>query len=305
MSGKRPFQNVAVLMGGPSAEREVSLHSGEAVAGGLREAGYDVVEIDVPDRTLRIPDNIEAVFVALHGGFGEDGEVQGLLDELGLPYTGSGPASSRAAFDKVISKRIFLENGIPTPEYRVLKQGGRRELPLPAVVKPACQGSSIGIHRVFSDGEWDRALADAFAYGPEVVVESLLDGKELTVGIVGTEPLPVLEIVAPDDWYDYGAKYTKGACRYLVPAPIDRELSRRCQVLSVRTFEALGCRGFARVDMRLDRDGEPSILELNTIPGFTETSLLPKAAAEFGLNFSALCDRIMHTASLPETAALT
>lgn len=283
-------------MGGSSAEREVSLRSGTAVANGLRKAGYEVAEIDISGRELNIPDDVDGVFIALHGEFGEDGRVQSLLDRRGLPYTGSGSEASKAAFDKAISKKVFVESGIPTPEYEILRKGDIRTMPLPVVVKPARQGSTIGVCRVLSESDWADAVSDTFSYDSEAIVEAYIKGRELTVGIVGDEALPVIEIVAPDGWYDYSAKYTKGACRYLVPAPIDGELSRSYRALAMRTFEALGCRGFARVDCRMSESGELYILELNTIPGFTETSLLPMAAAESGINFSELCDRIINMA---------
>ncbi len=296
MDEAREFNRVAVLMGGPSAEREVSLRSGAAVAGGLREAGYDVLEIDVAGHELDIPQGIEAVFIALHGEFGEDGQVQRLLDEKGIPYTGSGSEASRAAFDKRLSKKIFVESGIPTPEYEILSKEDGRSVPLPVVTKPACQGSTIGVNRVLCEADWAGARGDTLSYGPEMIVEAYIKGRELTVGVVGSDALPVVEIVAPDNWYSYDAKYTRGATRYLVPAPIDGESAAACRELGVRTFEALDCRGFARVDCRISDSGEVYVLELNSIPGFTETSLLPKAAAEIGMDFSALCDRIMKSA---------
>lgn len=296
--GGRRFRRVGVLMGGPSAERDISLRSGRAVAGGLRQAGYEVEEIDVTDRTLAIPEGVEGVFVALHGAFGEDGEAQELLTERGIPYTGSGPEASRAAFDKLVSKRMFTEHGIPTAPYEVLRDGQSRGLPLPVVAKPACQGSSIGVHKVFHETEWEEAVRDGFTYGPELLVERYIEGRELTVGIVCDEALPVLEIVAPDCWYSFGAKYTSGACRYLVPAPLEEAQARTCRETALRVFRALGCRGLARVDFRMGADGEVYVLELNSIPGFTETSLLPKAAAAAGLAFPALCDRIMNVAEV-------
>lgn len=292
----RRFHKVVVLMGGPSAEREVSLRSGTAVAKGLRDAGYDVAEVDVAGYELDLPDDAEAVFVALHGEFGEDGRIQRLLEEKGIPYTGSGPAASRTAFDKVLSKKVFVENGIPTPKYEVLRNGDASSLPLPVVTKPACQGSSIGVNRALRKADLADAIADAFRYGSEVIVEEYIDGRELTVGIVEDEALPIIEIVAPDKWYDYDAKYTRGKSDYLVPAPIDDKLGAECRSLAMRTFEALGCRGFARVDFRLSTDGRIYVLELNSIPGFTETSLLPKAAARAGMSFSGLCDRILNSA---------
>lgn len=299
------FKKVAVLMGGPSAEREVSLRSGRAVARGLADAGYDVQAVDVEDRTLDVPDGVEAVFIALHGEFGEDGDVQALLERRGLPYTGSGPRASRAAFDKVLSKRIMSEHGVPTPAYEVLHRGDARALPLPLVLKPASQGSSIGVHRVFAEQDWDAALEDALTYDRAVVAEAFVEGRELTVGVLGDRALPVLEIVAPDNWYDYASKYTSGACRYLVPAPLDEDVAERCRQAALDTFQAHGARGFGRVDLRLDPNGDIFVFELNTIPGFTETSLLPKAAAEFGLNFPALCARIMAMACLESVQGAT
>jgi D-alanine-D-alanine ligase len=292
------FKRVAVLKGGPSAEREVSLRSGTAVAQGLRASGYEVTEVDVTSRRLDVPEGVEAVFIALHGEFGEDGDVQQLLQERGLPYTGSNPAASRASFDKRLSKAVFVRAGIPTAAYEVLAPAGRRSLPLPVVVKPPCQGSTIGIHRVMTEEQWSPAFADALRYDGEVLVETFIHGRELTVGVVGTEALPVIEIVAPDGWYDYGAKYVTGQTRYLVPAPIEPAAAAECRQIALRTFAALGCRGFARIDFRMQPDGELFVLELNNIPGFTETSLLPKAAQAAGIGFAELCDRIMSMAAL-------
>jgi len=283
-------------MGGPSAERDVSLRSGAAVAKGLREAGYDVSEVDVRGPDFLLPAGVEAVFVALHGEFGEDGQVQAILERKKIPYTGSGPEASRTSFDKVLSKKIFVANGIPTPEYEILKKGQKRSLKLPAVVKPACQGSSIGVHRVMTESAWDAAFKDSLKYGEEMIVECYIPGRELTVGVVGDEALSIVEIVAPDDWYDYDAKYTKGASKYLVPAQLEAGTYAKCQELAVKTFKVLGCRGLGRVDFRLSWDGRLYVLELNNIPGFTETSLLPKAAGHAGIGFAGLCDRIMRMA---------
>ncbi len=296
MSNNKQFQSVAVLKGGPSAEREVSLRSGAAVAQGLRDAGYSVAEIDVTGVELDLPPGIEGVFVALHGGFGEDGQVQRLLVEASLPYTGAGPAASEAAFDKKLTKKILVDAGIPTPGYEILDAQGERTLDLPVVVKPLRQGSSIGVWRVLEADEWDKAASDALAYDGEIIVEKYIEGHELTVGVVNDEALPVVEIVAPDEWYDYRAKYTSGATNYLVPAPISEDASRKCQEIALDTFKALDCRGFGRVDFRMTNDGDLHVLELNTIPGFTETSLLPKAAKQAGMSFSELCRRIMESA---------
>jgi D-alanine-D-alanine ligase len=287
---------VAVLMGGPSAEREISLKSGAAVAGGLRLAGYDVCEVDVVGREVVLPDGIEAVFIALHGEFGEDGQVQHILEDMGMPYTGAGVAGSRIAMDKVLTKDAFERHGIPTAKYEVLRPGDMRSLDLPVVVKPACQGSSIGVHCVRSEIEWDAALADAFEHGDRQLVEKFVAGRELTVGVVGDKALPVIEIVAAGGWYGYDAKYTKGKTEYIVPAEIDDACAAAAQSIALRVFDALSCRGFGRVDFILTDAGELVVLELNTIPGFTETSLLPKAAACAGMKFFELCGAIMEGA---------
>jgi D-alanine-D-alanine ligase len=292
MSGSR-FRQVAVFKGGPSAEREVSLASGAAVAQALRRRGFRVEEVDVTDTDPPVPPGTEAVFVALHGTFGEDGGVQALLEARGIPFTGSGAASSRLSFDKVESKKVFDRCGIGTPRYEVLRAGGRRTLPLPVVVKPPRQGSSVGVSVVREEGAWPGALAEALAHGGEALVEAYIEGRELTVGVVGGQVLPVVEICAPNGLYDYGAKYTKGRTEYRVPAPVAPEIARLCQELGWRSFEALGCRAMGRVDIRLGADGAPFVLELNSIPGFTETSLLPKAAAAAGIGFDDLCERIL------------
>lgn len=292
------FKKVAVLMGGPSAEREVSLRSGAAIARGLCEAGYVVDTVDPQDGALRFAPDVEAVFVALHGAFGEDGEVQGKLRALRMPYTGSGVEASRKSLDKLSSKRVFIEGGIPTAEFEVLTAVAPHRLPLPLVVKPASEGSSIGLHCVRTEADWNAALADALQHGSPVLAEKYIPGRELTVGLLGMEALPVVEIRAPDGWYDYRAKYSKGRTEYLVPAPLTAEQTARCQELALRVFCALGCCDLGRVDMRLTPAGELFVLEMNTIPGFTETSLLPKAAQAAGISFAALCDRIMQRAAV-------
>jgi len=293
------FKHVAVLKGGISPEREVSLRSGGAVAGGLRQCGYVVSEIDVTAPNLELPKEVEAVFIALHGTFGEDGQVQRLLLKRGTPYTGADPEASWLAFDKNLTKNMLVRLDIATPPYEIIdSRRQKRTKPLPLVVKPTRQGSSCGVHRVLNDEEWDAALADALSYNDEVLVESYIAGRELTVGIVDGEVLPVIEIRAPEGNYDYRAKYTKGVTEYLVPAPLKEEATQQCQRLGLETYRALRCRGMGRVDMRMALDGRVYVLELNTIPGFTETSLLPKAARAAGHAFPELCERIMETAAL-------
>jgi len=300
---QRRFHKVGVLMGGPSTEREISLASGRAVARGLREAGYEVVEVDVRGRELDLPASVEAVFIALHGEFGEDGQVQRLLEAQGIPYTGSGPAASRASFDKLITKRIFAAAGLPIAPYEVIRHPGERTLPLPVVIKPPRQGSSIGMHRVFREEEWEEAFRDTLRYDGEVIVEKFIPGRELTVGVVCDTVLDPVEIRAPDGEYSYRAKYTPGTTEYLVPAPLPPDTTRQLRSYGRQAFDALGCRGLGRVDMRMDRDGQVYLLEMNNVPGFTETSLLPKAARAAGIDFPELCRRIMESAALEGSPA--
>jgi len=296
---QRRFQRVAVLKGGPSSEREISLRSGAAVAGGLRTAGYTVDEIDVTGRTLNLPSGIEAVFVVLHGEFGEDGQVQSILNARGIPYTGSGANASRTSCDKRLSKTLFDRTGIPNAAWAVVRQGQPCPLPFPVVIKPPRQGSTIGIHCVRTAEDWAGALKDALNYDDQILVEAYIPGRELTVGLVGHDALPAIEVVAEQGWYDYQAKYhSKGATQYLTPAPLTEDQSQQCRELSLKVFRTLGCRGMGRVDFRLTPEGTFFVLEMNTIPGFTETSLLPKAARSVGIEFPALCDRILQQAQI-------
>ena len=292
------FQNVAVLKGGFSAEREVSLESGAAVAANLRKAGYTVTEIDVTSPDFIVPDGIEAVFIALHGTFGEDGGAQTRLTELGIPYVGADADASRRSFDKLLTERCLRKAGVPVPESETLRRGDKRTLPLPVAVKPPRQGSSVGCSLVFKESEWAPAMADALKYDDEVLVQQFIPGREFTVGIVDGQVLPIVEIVTAAGWYDYTAKYKVDTTRYVIPAELDAKTAVRMQKIAMETFEALGVRGFGRVDFRMTPEGEQFVLELNNIPGFTSHSLLPKAAAAAGIEFSALCDRIMRTASL-------
>lgn len=292
------YQTVAVLMGGVSAEREVSLASGQAVAQALQEAGYRVHPVDLSERRIILPEGTDVVFNALHGEFGEDGEVQAILRELGVPYTGASAEASQLAFDKCASKALWRAQGLPTPDYELYQPGTPPTLPLPVIVKPARQGSSVGIHRVTRNSDLDAAVSDAAQYDERILIESYIAGRELTVGVINGTPLPVLEIRAPDGNYDYRAKYTSGLTEYLVPAPLTSDVAERCQELARRAFVSMGCEDIGRVDFRMNSDEELYILELNTIPGFTSTSLLPKAAAAAGINFVALCDQIVQGARI-------
>lgn len=296
------MKRVAVVMGGTSSEREVSLRSGAAVVEGLKEAGLDVVPVVLnEDRIDCLPEGVEAVFLALHGGFGENGGAQADLDGLGVPYTGPGAAASRITIDKVETKRILDAAGVPTAPYEVLPRGAEStRLPLPVVVKPPRDGSSVGVSKVTRPEQWAEALKLARDADPcgDVLVETYIPGREWTVGVIGNEALPVVEIQAPDGWYGFTEKYTKGMTQYAFPeSEDDAPLVARCQMLALKAFEAVGCRGVSRIDFRVAPDGSPYVLEINTIPGFTATSLLPKAAAKRGLSFSALCVRLLETAA--------
>ena len=292
------MKRVAVVMGGTSNEREVSLKSGAAVVEGLKEAGFDVVPVVLDaDRIEALPTGVEAVFVALHGGYGENGGVQADLDKLGVPYTGPGAAASRITIDKIATKRVLDEAGVPTAPYEVLPRGVETTtLPLPVVVKPPRDGSSVGISKVTEAGQWAAALKAAREVDPqgEVLVEAYIPGREWTVGVVGGQALPVVEIQAPNGWYGFTEKYTKGVTRYVFPEGVEEApLVAQCQILALLAFQAVGCRGVSRVDFRVTPEGQPYVLEINTIPGFTATSLLPKAAAKMGLSFSALCAKLL------------
>jgi D-alanine-D-alanine ligase len=294
----KPFRSVAVLKGGFSAERKVSLESGAAVAAGLRQAGYLVTEIDVTTPGFVVPDGTEAVFIALHGTFGEDGGAQARLDELGIPYAGSDAEASCRCFDKCLTETCLRQAGVPVPDSEVLRRGDPRTLPLPVAVKPPRQGSSVGCSLVFDEAEWLSALDEAFRYDEEILVQQFIPGREFTVGIVDGEVLPIVEIVTSSGWYDYTAKYEADTTRYVVPAELDSASAAQMQQIALKTFEALGARGFGRVDFRMTPEGVMFVLELNNIPGFTSHSLLPKAAAVAGIDFPALCDWILRTASI-------
>jgi len=296
------MKRVAVLMGGTSSEREVSLRSGAAVVEGLTQAGFDAVPVVLTeDRVEALPPGIEVIFIALHGGYGENGGVQADLDRLGVPYTGPGAAASRITIDKIATKRVLEAAGIPTAPFEVLPRGSHTTaLPLPVVVKPPRDGSSVGISKVTEPGQWAAALKSAREADPqgEVLVEAYIPGREWTVGVIGGEALPVVEILAPNGWYGYTEKYTKGMTHYVFPeSPDDAPLVAQCQVLALLSFQATGCRGVSRVDFRVSPEGQPYVLEINTVPGFTATSLLPKAAAKMGLSFSALCARLLEHAA--------
>jgi D-alanine-D-alanine ligase len=283
---------VTLLMGGPGKERDVSLRSGTAVAKALRAAGARVEEIDVTTPELTLPGSVDFAFNIIHGTFGEDGQLQSILHEKSIPYTGEGIEGSRTAFDKILSKEAFDRAGVPTSKWEKIRRDQSPSLPLPYVVKAPRQGSSVGVHIIRDAAALPAALEDCFQYGDEVLVESFFAGRELTVGIIGGEALPVVEIVPRDGFYDYDHKYTSGASEYFVPAPLTDAESASVQATARAAHLALGLEVYSRVDILLAPDGSMSVLEINTIPGMTELSLLPKAAAVAGLSFPALCEEI-------------
>ena len=291
--------NIAVMLGGPSAEREVSLRSGAAVAKALRLLGREVFEVDPKDGRFVLPVETGVVFLALHGTYGEDGTVQRQLDKLGVTYTGCDAEASRVAFDKVVTKQRCLKAGIPTARFFVAKSA-QAPLPtdfeLPLVVKPVRQGSSVGLQFVERAADWPGALAAALKFDSEVLVEEKIIGRETTVGILGGKPLPVVEVRPKAGSYDYRNKYTAGCTEYFCPADFDSATTKRIQAAALGAFKAVGGRDYARVDVMVRENGEPMVLEVNTLPGMTETSLLPKAAAAAGLNYAALCQRMVDLA---------
>lgn len=300
---------VLVLYGGTSSEREISLKSGRAVAEGLKEAGYKVELLDVNKDNLGEIAKIkpDVVFNALHGKNGEDGRIQAYLDMLEIPYTGSGMVASVIGMNKILTKKILTCENIPTAEYLVLRKEDYEEnmkraidkLGLPAVVKAATQGSSIGTYIVKDEGNLKAAVMDAFNYDNEVLVERFIAGTEVTAALLGNENpvvLPIIEITSANEFYDYESKYTPGMCQHIIPARITKEAEARVKEISSRVYRAVGCRGFARVDFIVDKKDQPWVLEINTIPGMTEMSLVPDAAKAAGMSFVELVDRIVKLA---------
>lgn len=293
---------IIVLMGGPSTEREVSLRTGTAIYEALLAKGCDVATLEL-DRNIVA--NLQAakpavVFIAVHGKYGEDGVVQGILDLLEIPYTGSGVLASALAMDKAISKKVFMASGVETPRSMILNRQDRhanmdsiireieKELAMPVVVKAATQGSSIGVTIVEEIDKLAEAIKDAYRYSESVVVEQFIRGKEVTVAVWGNdapEALPIVEIAPKSGKYDYQSKYTKGATEYIVPARLSPDVTRMIQAAAVKAHEALGCKGLSRVDFMIDEQENFYALEVNTIPGMTGTSLVPKAAAAAGIEF--------------------
>ncbi|MEN5061861.1 D-alanine--D-alanine ligase [Luteimonas sp. TWI1416] len=308
------FGRVAVLLGGPGSEREVSLQSGQGVLDALRSRGVDAHAVDgVPALAQAIvAGRYDRVFNILHGGDGENGVVQGLLDAFGVPYTGSRVLGSALTMDKIRTKQVWLSLGLPTPRYRRIAAGedvhaAARELGLPVIVKPSKEGSSVGVSRVFADADLDAAVALAARYPGELLMEQMIEGDELTVGILdagqGPRALPSIRIVPKGAWYDYEAKYVSDDTRYLCPGQ-EGDDEARIGALAVEAFVAAGCSGWGRVDVMRDRaTGALSLLEVNTAPGMTSHSLVPKAAAQLGMDYAALCWCVLESTLMPEAAA--
>lgn len=290
---------IAVLMGGPGSERQVSLASGNAVVKALRSLGLDVTPVDVIGTVIDLPPGTDLAFNVIHGTFGEDGQLQQALENMGIPYTGAGMVSSRTAFDKNLAKAAFVAAGVPTPRAEIIDVSSGPCLPsfsAPFVVKPPREGSSVGVHIVRDQTNAAAAIADAAKYGNDILVEEFIEGIELTVGILDDTALPIVHIIPPEGVYDMASKYpwlsgAKGS-QYICPADLDEATTLAVQAVALAAHRSLGVEIYSRVDVLLDSENRPFVLEANTIPGMTETSLLPKAAAAIGISFPELCKTI-------------
>ena len=293
------MEKIAVLMGGTSNEREVSLLSGKNVADALESTGkYEVVRVDVKDNTLDdMPKDVSRAYIALHGGWGENGGVQAALDKHKIPYTGPGVLASQIAMDKVKTKMVLEMKGVPTAAWGVISVGGEKKspLPFPVVVKPPKDGSSVGISKCRDEKEFAEGLELALKTDGEIaLIEEFIPGREFTVGVIDGEPLPVIEIVAKGGWYGYEEKYNSEETKY--PFFEDPVLAPKMQKIAVDAYNAVGCRGVTRVDFRMSPIGRMYVLELNTSPGFTSHSLVPKAGMKTGLTFAGVCEKILASA---------
>ena len=291
--------NITVMLGGPSAEREVSLRSGAGVARALRSLGHDVHEVDPRTANWRLPRATDVVFLALHGTYSEDGTVQRRLEEIGVPYTGCDPEASRIGFDKFLTKQRCVAAGVPTARF-LLIDSPSASWPMgwnpPVVLKPARQGSSVGLQFVERVSDWSKALAEAMRFDSHVLMEEKISGRECTVGILADAPLPIVEVRPKTGVYDYQTKYSAGTTDYFCPAPFDEATTARIQAAGLGAFHAIGGRDYSRVDVMVQPDGQPVVLEVNTLPGMTDSSLLPMAAAAAGISYPALCQRMVELA---------
>ena len=297
--GEELPKKIAVLMGGPGSEREVSLATGRGVAKALRSLGAEVIEIDVRNEDFQLPNDVDLAFITIHGTFGEDGQIQKILERRGIAYTGEGVTTSEIAFDKIRTKERFLEHGVTTPPWEVIHAGERPTIPLPIVVKTPRQGSTVGVVIVKNENELESAINEASKYDRELLIEKFVSGRELTIGVLGDQALPILEIIPKGGFYDFNNKYpflnpqAGGGAEHVCPANIDGKKTKEIQELALRAFRAAGLQVYARVDAILSETGQPFILEINNIPGMTETSLLPEAAAAVGIGYADLCARII------------
>lgn len=322
VNSRTNFGRIGVLMGGPSAEREISLKSGKAVYEALKQSGLEAVALDVATDSkeeiinLIKSHNINCAFLALHGSFGEDGQIQEILEALKIPYTGSGVEASRLAMDKIASRRLFETAGLKVPKYKVIDKPrtfakvrgkssydtnlkAQNNLGLPLVIKPAAQGSSIGLSIIDKEEGLDKAVELAFSFDKKVIVEEYVRGREMTVGILDAHALPVIEIIPKKMFFDYEAKYQRGMSDYIVPARLEERIARKLRRVALSAHKLLGCFACSRVDMILNKENLPVVLEVNTIPGLTETSLLPKAAKSCGIEFNELCLKLIRLAYEP------
>lgn len=291
-------KKIGVLMGGLSSEREISLSTGKSVVEAMTRKGLKAFPIDVDRNIAKALQGIDLAFIALHGTYGEDGCIQGVLEYLKIPYTGPGVAGSALAYDKLKTKEVLKFHGIPTADYEVFYKNKsiKRSLDLPVVVKPTNQGSSFGVSIVKTEDQWKPALKSAFKYSEEIIVEKFIEGKLLAIGMNGETPMPIVHIRPKSGFYDYEAKYTSGKTEYLCPADLSEQEINKCNEVSKKVFKVLRGRGLPRVDIILD--DEPYVLEMNTVPGMTPTSLLPMAAIKMGMNFDDLVMEILKTAQL-------
>ena len=301
-------RKIAVLMGGPGSERDVSLATGRGVVKALRSLGCEVAEVDVRAADFELPAEAELAFLTIHGTFGEDGQIQQILEDRGVPYTGEGVAESALAFDKIRSKEAFRQHQVATPYWQTITVGQRPTIPIPVVIKAPRQGSTVGVHIVRNEREIDAAIADASTYDRELLVERFIPGRELTVGILGDQVLPIIEIIPKGGFYDFTNKNpflnpsAGGAAQHVCPAELERTQTEEIQQLALRAFRSLGLQVYARVDVLLPEDGEATVLEANTIPGMTEASLLPEAAAVAGISYPELCARIIELSAKRQAA---
>ena len=301
MSSPEEFGKVAVLLGGTSAEREVSLNSGNAVLRGLRRKGVDAEGVDVrgPEDVVGLVERgFDRAFIVLHGRGGEDGQIQGALQTLGIPYTGSGVMGSAIAMDKYRSKLVWKGLGMPTPPFQVLREeadlGRAAGLGFPLMIKPAHEGSSVGMSKVADAGQLEAAWQEARKYDGLVIAEKWITGSEYTAAVLDGEPLPMIRLETPREFYDYDAKYKTGDTGYHIPCGLDEAKEREAQQIALQACEALGVSGWGRADLMMDEAGNFWLIEVNTVPGMTDHSLVPMAAKAKGIDFDELVYRILH-----------